>query len=48
MCIRDSFFARTLIAGDDSAKVKEDVREFKSEFLEVGYCFEPGPAYPGL
>ncbi len=42
------FFARTLIAGDDSAKVKEDVREFKSEFLEVGYCFEPGPAYPGL
>ena len=42
------FFARTLIAGDDSAKVKQDVREFKSEFLEVGYCFEPGPAYPGL
>ena len=42
------FFARTLIAQDDPIKVKQDVNEFKSDFLEVGYCFEPGPAYPGL
>ena len=42
------FFASVLIAGDDPAKVKQDVSEFKSGFLEVGYCFEPGPAYPGL
>lgn len=42
------FFARTLIAKEDPAKIKQDVTDFKSNFLEVGYCFEPGPAYPGL
>ena len=42
------FFARVLIAGNDPCKVKQDVREFKSDYLEVGYCFDPGPAYPGL
>ena len=42
------FFARVLIAGNDPSKVKQDVREFKSDYLEVGYCFDPGPAYPGL
>ena len=42
------FFARVLIAGDDPSKVKQDVREFKSDSLEVGYCYDPGPAYPGL
>ena len=42
------FFAMTLIAKEVPAKIKIDVAQFKSEFLEVGYCFEPGPAYPGL
>ena len=42
------FFARTLIAGENPTKVRQDVCEFKSDYLDVGYCFEPGPAYPGL
>ena len=42
------FFARALLEGEDPSSVKEDVREFKSEFQTVQYCFEPGPAYPGL
>ena len=42
------FFARILLEGEDSSSVKGDVREFKSEFQTVQYCFEPGPAYPGL
>ena len=42
------FFARALIQGEDTSSVKSDVREFKSEFQTVQYCFEPGPAYPGL
>ena len=42
------FFARSLIAGEDSAAVRDDVAEFKGEFQTVQYCFETGPAYPGL
>ena len=42
------FFARTLLEGEDPSSVKRDVRDFKSEFQTVQYCFEPGPAYPGL
>jgi len=42
------FFARALIQGEDTSSVKSDVREFKSEFQTVQYCFESGPAYPGL
>jgi len=42
------FFARALLEGDDPASVKSDVKEFKSEFQTVQYCFENGPAYPGL
>ena len=42
------FFARALIEGEDPSSVKADVREFKSQFQTVHYCFEPGPAYPGL
>ena len=42
------FFARALLEGEDPSSVKGDVREFKSEFQTVQYCFEPGPAYPGL
>ena len=42
------FFARSLIEGEDPSSVKADVRDFKSHFQTVKYCFEPGPAYPGL
>jgi glycine hydroxymethyltransferase len=42
------FFARSLIAGEDPAAVRDDVAEFKGEFQTVQYCFETGPAYPGL
>jgi len=42
------FFARSLIAGEDPAAVRVDVAEFKGEFQTVQYCFETGPAYPGL
>ena len=42
------FFARSLIEGEYPLSVKADVREFKSQFQTVNYCFEPGPAYPGL
>ena len=42
------FFARALIEGEEPSSVKADVRDFKSQFQTVHYCFEPGPAYPGL
>ncbi len=42
------FFARALLEGEDTSSVKRDVRDFKSEFQTVHYCFELGPAYPGL
>ena len=42
------FFARSLIAGEHPAAVRGAVAEFKGEFQTVQYCFETGPAYPGL
>ncbi len=42
------FFARALIFNEDPSAIGRDVAEFKSEFQTVHYCFEPGPAYPGL
>ncbi|RZD35267.1 MAG: serine hydroxymethyltransferase [Methanobacteriota archaeon] len=42
------FFARALIAAEDSASVKIDVADFKSNYQTVKYCFEEGPAYPNL
>ena len=42
------FFARALIAEGEITTVKRDVIEFKSRFQTVKYCFEEGPAYPGL
>ncbi len=43
-----NFFARSLIAEEDSASVRADVAEFKSQFQIVHYCLEEGPAYPSL
>ena len=42
------FFARSLLEGEDPQTVKRDVTEFKGDYQTVRYCFEPGPAYPGL
>ena len=42
------FFARALLEGEAPSSVKSDVSEFKAGFQTVQYCFEPGPAYPGL
>ena len=42
------FFARALIDEEAPVSIKKDVIEFKSQFQTVHYCFEPGPAYPGL
>jgi|TARA_B100000959_G_scaffold99682_1_gene105433 glycine hydroxymethyltransferase len=42
------FFARALLEGEEPASVKRDVSEFKGEFQTVQYCFEAGPAYPGI
>jgi len=42
------FFSRALIKEEDPAKIKSDVKEFKSNYQTVKYCFEPGSAYPGL
>ena len=42
------FFARALIAAEDSESVKIDVADFKSNYQTVKYCFEEGPAYPNL
>jgi hypothetical protein len=42
------FFSRALLHGEEPSSVKSDVKEFKSEYQTVQYCFEPGPAYPGL
>jgi glycine hydroxymethyltransferase len=35
------FFARTLVKGEDPAKVKADVKAFKARFQAVKYCFNP-------
>ena len=42
------FFSRALLIKEDPKIIKHDVKEFKSNFQTVHYCFEPGPAYPGL
>ena len=42
------FFARALINKEESSTVRSDVSTFKSEFQTVRYCFEEGPAYPGI
>ena len=42
------FFARALVAAEDSASVKMDVTDFKSNYQTVKYCFDEGPAYPNL
>ena len=42
------FFARALIKNQDTSKIKSDVKTYKSNFQDVKYCFESGPAYPNL
>ena len=42
------FFARALIKNQDTSKIKSDVKAYKSNFQNVKYCFESGPAYPNL
>ena len=42
------FFSRALIKREDPKKIKNDIKEFKSNYQTVNYCFEPGLAYPGL
>ena len=42
------FFSRALLTKEDPKIIKHDVKEFKSNFQTVHYCFEPGSAYPGL
>jgi glycine hydroxymethyltransferase len=42
------FFSRALIKNEDPSKIKSDVKSFKSSYQMVKYCFESGPAYPGL
>ena len=42
------FFARALIHEDDPSSVSSEVSSFKSNFQTVRYCFEEGPAYPGI
>ena len=42
------FFSRALIKREDPKIIKNDIKEFKSNFQTVNYCFEPGLAYPGL
>ena len=42
------FYARVLLEGDDPSSVKNDVREFKSEYQVIRYCFneEGSNGYP--
>ncbi|MBL6883117.1 MAG: serine hydroxymethyltransferase [Candidatus Thalassarchaeum sp.] len=42
------FFSRALLKNEDISKIKSDVKSFKSNYQTVKYCFESGPAYPGL
>ena len=42
------FFSRALIKREDPKIIKNDIKEFKSNYQTVNYCFEPGLAYPGL
>jgi glycine hydroxymethyltransferase len=43
-----NFYARVLLADEDTSKVKEDVRDFKSQFQVIRYCFneEEHNGYP--
>jgi len=34
-----SFYSRVLLKGEDPASVKNDVREFKSNYQVIRYCF---------
>lgn len=43
-----SFFSRALIKKEDPKNIKSDIKEFKSNFQNVNYCFEPNLAYPGI
>ncbi len=36
-----ALYARVLIKGEDPAKVKTDVNQFKSQFQTIRYCFNP-------
>jgi glycine hydroxymethyltransferase len=36
-----ALYARVLIKGEDPAKVKTDVSQFKSQFQTIRYCFNP-------
>ena len=42
------FFSRALLKNEDVSKIKSDVKSFKSNYQTVKYCFDSGPAYPGL
>ena len=42
------FFSRALISKESPKNIRNDIMSFKSNFQTVNYCFEPGPAYPGL
>ena len=42
------FFSRALLKNEKKKKIKSDVKSFKSNYQTVKYCFESGPAYPGL
>lgn len=43
-----NFYARVLLKSEDVSKVKQDVREFKSQFHTIRYCFNEDDAsgYP--
>ena len=42
------FYSRALIRKDDPKLIKNDIKEFKSNFQTVKYCFQSDLAYPGL
>jgi glycine hydroxymethyltransferase len=42
------FYSRALIRKDDPKLIKKDIKEFKSNFQTVKYCFQSDLAYPGL
>ena len=44
----ERFIARALIHQEDPSSVCSEVSSFKSDFQTVKYCFEEGPAYPGI
>ena len=42
------FYARVLLNGEDPKSVKNDVRDFKSNYQVIRYCFNEGDSsgYP--